>query len=101
MKNSFVGGLFSLVFAICCAGLVLGASYALRRNCEGFGCPNAVVLWSAWIGVYLVVGSCGLRLRTGLLPGTRSRTMVSVSLAVLAVLGVALAGYWWLIHDAT
>lgn len=100
MKNSLVKRLISLVLLVGTAGLVLGAVYAFRRNCEAFGCPNAAGLWSAWTLVYAVVGVCGLRLRTGLVPGTPSRKMVSASLGVLAALGLTLVGYWVLTRGA-
>jgi hypothetical protein len=100
MKNSLAKRFLSLVLLVASAGLVLGASYAFRRNCEGFGCPNATVLWSAWAGVYALIAICGLRLRTGLLPGTSSRKLVTASLSVLAALGVTLVCYWVLTRNA-
>lgn len=100
MKNSWANRFLSLVLLAASAGLVLEATYAFRRNCEGFGCPNASLLWGAWAGVYTVVGVSGLRLVTGLLPGTPARRVVTLSLAVLAVLGLALVGYWALTHNA-
>lgn len=100
MKNSLAKRFLSLVLLAASAGLVLGAVYAFRRNCEGFGCPNATGLWSAWAGIYALIAACGLRLRAGLLPGTSTRKLVTVSLVVLAVLGVALVGYWVLEHNA-
>lgn len=98
--NTFMSWLLSLVFAVCTTGLVLGATYAFRRNCEDFGCPNSAIFWSIWIGVYLIAGASGLGLRKAQKPGTRSRVITTVCLALLAALGAALAGYWWLIHDA-
>lgn len=100
MKNSLAKRFLSLVLLVGSAGLVLAAAYAFRRNCESFGCPNATVLWSVWTVVYAVIGVCGLRLRAGLLPATPSRKMVTASLGVLAMLGMALIGYWLLAHGA-
>lgn len=100
MKNSLVKRFLSLVMLVASAGLVLGAAYAFRRNCEGFGCPNAPLLWSAWGGVYVAIAACGLRLRAGLVPGTPSSRVVTVSLGVLALLGLALVAYWALAHRA-
>lgn len=92
-KNSLIQRLLSVVLIVPTAGLALGAVWALRRNCEGFGCPNAGTLWSAWIAVYLLVLGCGWRLRGGLLPGSPSRRIASACLAVLALIGALLAGY--------
>jgi hypothetical protein len=100
MKNSLAKRFLSLVLLVGSAALVLGAAYALRRNCESFGCPNATFLWSAWTCVYALIGVCGLRLRAGLLPGTPSRRMVMASLGVLAALGITLVGYWMLTRSA-
>lgn len=101
MKNAFAKRLLSLVLLVGTGCLVLGAAYALRRNCESFGCPNAGVLWTAWTAVYAVVVTCGLRLRAALLPKSPSRAIVTASLAALAVLGIVLSGYWLLVHNAT
>jgi hypothetical protein len=93
MKNSLVKRALSLLLAVCSAILALGATYALRRRCEAFGCPNSGILWTAWTIIYVATGAIGVRLRAGLVPGTPSRTLASGSLAVLAVLGVLLASY--------
>ena len=95
MKNSFMRRFLCLLLLVCSAILVLGASYALRIRCEAFGCPNAGILWSIWTLIYLAIGTMGLRLRTGLVPGTPTRTLASACLATLAAVGLALAGYWW------
>ncbi len=94
MKNSLLNRLLGFVLLVASAGLVLGALYAFRRNCEGFGCPNAGLLWGSWAAVYAVVGASGASLRRRLLPGTPSRRAVTFSLGVLAALGVVLVGYW-------
>lgn len=94
MKNSFSKRALSGLFGVCAAILVLGAIYGLRRRCEAFGCPNSTILWFMWALACLATGALGLRLRSGLVPGTASRRVTSIALAVLAVLAVGLAGYW-------